>query len=61
MPKHVRPTIQQLLGREVEPFDKLQAAVIDGIRDARHYDELEEQARGIARRMIEAFRKGSVH
>lgn len=54
----VRPTISQLIDEEVDKLDRLAAEARDGIRSAIHYDQLEEQARGVARGLIDAFRKG---
>lgn len=55
------PSIETLLDRELTKFDELMAEVRgSGIRNAVHYDQLEERARSISRGLIDAFRKGRV-
>lgn len=49
-------TVAQLLDSEVDQFDALLAEVRGGFRDQRHFDALEERARGLAARIIAAFR-----
>ena len=55
-----RPTIEQLLDHELTAFDQVMAEVRHGIRDARHYNDLEERAKDISRGLCDAFRKGRV-
>lgn len=53
-----KPSIETLLDRELTAFDQLMAEVRVGIRNATHYDQLEERARSISRGLTDAFRKG---
>ena len=58
MPRTDRPTIEMLLDREVRALDGLMAEVRLGIRNQRHFDELEEQAAQIGAHIRAAFREG---
>ena len=46
----------RLLDVESDELDRLRADVRGGLRDQRHYDELEERGRRIAARLRSAFR-----
>lgn len=50
-------SIEQLLDEQVDRLDRLVAEVRAGIRGPAHYDQLEEQANGIASGLRKAFRK----
>jgi hypothetical protein len=53
-----RPTIEQLLDQQVDALDGLLAEVRLGIRNQRHFDELEERATAIGADVRGAFRDG---
>ena len=53
-----RPSIEQLLDREVDELDGLLGDVRGGIRNAGHFDELEGRCNAIARRLLVVFRTG---
>ena len=55
-----RPGLATLLDREVGRLDQLLGDVRLGVRDQRHFDELEERAQGIAQRLTAAFRSRPV-
>lgn len=56
MPRPNVPQLEQLLSLESEALDQLLGAVARGIGGPAHYDALEEEAQGIARRLRSAFR-----
>lgn len=56
VPPAVRRRLDERLRQVREDFDKLEYEVGCGIRNAAHYDQLEEQADGIARGIHIAFR-----
>lgn len=58
-PRRPAPTIEQQLDREVDALDRLVGEVRHGICGPAHYDQLEEQAEAIARRLRKVFRKCS--
>ena len=53
-----KPSIAQLCDTEVDELDTLMAELRAGIRDQRHFDELEARADGICRNIRNAFRSG---
>lgn len=54
-----RPSIEQQLDEQVAQLDGLMADVRLGIRNQRHFDELEARAVAIATNIRNAFRKGT--
>ncbi len=56
VPPAVRQHLEDRLRHASEQLDRLQHQVSCGIRNAAHYDELEEQGDGIARGIHIAFR-----
>lgn len=53
-----RPSVVQLLDREVSALDELMADLRSGPLGQGHFDALEERAHGIAARIRGAFRGG---
>ena len=53
-----QPSLEALLDREVDQFDRLMSEVRAGIAGPAQYDALEERIDGIASRMRAAFRAG---
>lgn len=53
------PALATLLDREVDALDRLVASVRLGVTSAARFDELEERAQGIGRRIARAFRTRS--
>lgn len=56
VPPAVRERLEDRLRVASEELDRLQHDVSCGIRNAGHYDQLEERGDGIARRIHIAFR-----
>ena len=54
-----RPSVEQLLDRQVDALDGLLADVRLGIRNQRHFDDLEARAETIGRAIRGAFRDGA--
>ncbi|WP_338445936.1 hypothetical protein V5F89_12375 [Pelagerythrobacter marensis] len=54
----IRPTLEQLLDEQVDALDSVMAEVRLGIRNQRHYDDLEERAGAIGAEIRGAFREG---
>jgi hypothetical protein len=54
----VRPSIGLLLDRAGDALDGLKAEVSLGIRNQRHFDDLETRASAIGDELRAAFRKG---
>ncbi len=52
----LRPSLEAQLDEQQSELDQVLAEVRSGIRDARHYDELEERAYSIAGGLKSAFR-----
>lgn len=50
-------SLETLLDREQAALDGVMGEVRAGVRDHRHFDELEARVSGIAARMRAAFRK----
>ena len=55
---HNSPTVESLCDAQVDALDRLLAELRLGIRNQRHYDELEEQAGAIGDGLRAAFRTG---
>lgn len=53
-----RPSLEQLLSEQLSALDGVMNEVTLGIRNQRHYDDLEETGRAIADGIHDAFRKG---
>lgn len=53
-----RPSLEQLLDAQVDTLDGLLAEVRLGVRNQRHYDQLEERAEAHAKAVRGAFRTG---
>lgn len=51
-----RPSLETELANQQSKLDELLGAVSVGIRDQRHFDELEERAQAIAANITRAFR-----
>lgn len=53
-----RPSVEALCDAQVDALDGVMAELRLGVRNQRHYDQLEERAQGIAKGLIDAFRSG---
>ena len=56
---HVRPTVETLVDSQVDALDGLMAELRLGIRNQRHFDELEARGDAISRGIRSAFRDGA--
>lgn len=53
-----RPSLEQLLSEQQSALDGVMNEVTLGIRNQRHFDELEERGQEIAAGVRDAFRRG---
>lgn len=51
-----RPSLTMLVDREREAMDEICASLVDGVRNARHLEDLEQQAQDHCDRLMAAFR-----
>lgn len=59
VPISKRPSVESLCVEQSGALDSLMAELSLGIRNQRHFDDLEERADAIGRGLRDAFRRGS--